>query len=277
MRRYFKESAISNKRIFDFTNNDPDEVVFSEAIAMFNLMKLTADEVQKLGIPFDNSLSGAYGLYRTGNGILDAVVCDYENREPVYTYKIIVYQTQDTGNGTDCFEELVEHFNNILSHEDLKESAEMGNESFELLNKNDKNFIQGLIKDTNLEDLGLAIEDYADECIELEEVKETNVDAWKQQLYDYAASVDSIKESSKKSSKKLKEVALNPPEDALTVGQVIEALSKFPKDWPLRVYTYDRSSIQGGCEGWGWVDRVTRAQYDDDGVSISAHHGERKF
>lgn len=45
MKRYFKESAISNKRLFDFTNDDPDEVVFTDAVAKFDLMELTADEV----------------------------------------------------------------------------------------------------------------------------------------------------------------------------------------------------------------------------------------
>ena len=123
MRRYLKESAISNERAFDFTNDDPDEVVFSDTVAKFNLMMLTADEVQKLGIPFENSLSGAYGWYRARNGIPDAVICDYENRRPVYNYKIVVYQTQDTDDGIDCFEELVEHFDNLLRHEDLKEAA----------------------------------------------------------------------------------------------------------------------------------------------------------
>lgn len=189
MRRYFKESTISNKRIFDFTNNDPDEVVFSDTVAMFDLMELTADEVQELGIPFEKSLSGAYGLYRSGNGVPDAVVCDYENRKPVYTYKIVVYQTQDTGNGTDCFEELVEYFNNILSHEDLEESAKMGNESFELLGENDKIFIQRLIEDPSIEDYGSEIEDYAYQCLDLEEVDETIFDAWVQQLCDYATSL----------------------------------------------------------------------------------------
>lgn len=189
MRRYFKESAISNKRIFDFTNDDPDEVIFSEAVAMFNLMELTADEVQKLGIPFEKSLSGAYGLYKTGNSVPDAVVCDYESRRPVYSYKIVVYQTQDTGNGTDCFEELVEHFNNILSHEDLEESTEMGNENFELLGENDKIFIQRLIEDPSIEDFGSEIEDYAYQCLDLEEVDETIFDAWVQQLCDYATSL----------------------------------------------------------------------------------------
>lgn len=189
MRRYFKESAISNKRIFDFTNNDPDEVVFSEAVTMFDLMELTSDEVQELGIPFEKSLSGAYGLYRSGNDVPDVVVCDYENRKPVYTYKIVVYQTQDTGNGTDCFEELVEHFNNILSHEDLEESTEMGNENFELLGENDKTFIQRLIEDPSIEDFGSEIEDYAYQCLDLEEVDETIFDAWVQQLCDYATSL----------------------------------------------------------------------------------------
>ena len=148
---------------------------------------------------------------------------------------------------------------------------------FDLLNQNDKNFIQNLVKKSDIEDLSLDIEDYAYECLDLEEIEESKFDAWKQQLLDYASSIDSIKESSKKTSKRLKEGALNPPEDALTVGQVIEALSKFPKDWPLRVYTYNRSSLMGGCEGWGWVDEVARAQYNDDGVSIYAHHGERKY
>lgn len=68
------------------------------------------------------------------------------------------------------------------------------NESFGLLNKNDKIFIQELIKDRDIEDLNSVIEDYAYECIDLGEVEEANFDAWKQQLYDYAASVDVIKE-----------------------------------------------------------------------------------
>lgn len=185
MRRYFKESAISDKRVFDFTNDDPDEVVFSEAVAMFNLMELTADEVQKLGIPFEKSLSGAYGLYRPGNGVPDAVICDYENRKPVYNYKIVVYRIQDT----DAFEELVEHFDNLLRQENLKESTEMGNENFELLGEKDKTFIQRLIEDPSIEDFGSEIEDYAYQCLDLEEVDETIFDAWVQQLCDYATSL----------------------------------------------------------------------------------------
>lgn len=68
------------------------------------------------------------------------------------------------------------------------------NESLGLLNKNDKIFIQELIKDPDIEDLNPIIENYAYDCFDLGEVEETNFDAWKQQLYDYAASVDVIKE-----------------------------------------------------------------------------------
>lgn len=150
------------------------------------------------------------------------------------------------------------------------------NESFELLNKNDKEFIRNLIKNPDIEDLNLSIEDYAYECLDLEEIEESKFDAWKQQLLAYAASIDVIEESSKKTSKRLKEGTLSAPEGALTVGQVIENLSKFPKEWPVRVYTYNRSSILGGCEGWGWISRVEQAQYGDDGVDMAAFHGTRK-
>lgn len=68
------------------------------------------------------------------------------------------------------------------------------NENFGLLNKNDKIFIQELIKDPDIEDLNPIIKNYAYDCFDLREVEETNFDAWKQQLYDYAASVDVIKE-----------------------------------------------------------------------------------
>lgn len=151
------------------------------------------------------------------------------------------------------------------------------NESFELLNKNDKDFIRKLIKNPNIEDLNLEIEDYAYECLDLEEIEESKFDAWKHQLYEYAASIDVIEESSKKTSKRLKEGTLDAPEGSLTVGQVIEGLSKFPKEWPVRVYTYNRSSILGGCEGWGWISRVEQAQYGDDGVDMAAFHGTRKY
>lgn len=64
------------------------------------------------------------------------------------------------------------------------------NEEFELLNGNDKDFIQRLIRHVGVEDLDLEIEDYADECLNLEEVEEANFDTWKQQLYNYAFSLD---------------------------------------------------------------------------------------
>lgn len=188
-KKHLKESTIMNKRIFDFTHDDPEEDVFPSTVVKFNLMELTADEVQELGIPFKNSLYGAYGLYRSGNGVPEVVVCDYETRRPVYTYKITVYQIQPT----DDFEEIAEHFGNLLEYGGLIESTETKvelNEEFELLNGNDKDFVQKLVRYIGADDLGLEIEDYAYECLNLEEVEKANFDAWKQQLYDYAFSLD---------------------------------------------------------------------------------------
>lgn len=119
-KKHLKESTIMDKRIFDFTHDDPEEDVFPSTVVKFNLMELTTDEVQELGIPFKNSLYGAYGLYRSGNGVPEVVVCDYETRRPVYTYKIAVYQIQPT----DDFEEIAEHFGKLLEFGGLVESTE---------------------------------------------------------------------------------------------------------------------------------------------------------
>lgn len=70
--------------------------------------------------------------------------------------------------------------------------------SFRLLNKSDKAFIRKLIKNPMIEDLDFEIENYAYDCFDLGEVEAVNFDAWKQQLYSYAASIDTIKESVKK-------------------------------------------------------------------------------
>ena len=85
--------------------------------------------------------------------------------------------------------------------------------SFELLSQEDKDFIQGLVEDSTLEDFGSEIEEYAYECLDLEEVEEANFDAWKGQLYDYAYSIDTysdeddeyFEESTTTSKKGLKE------------------------------------------------------------------------
>lgn len=75
-------------------------------------------------------------------------------------------------------------------NEELKESEDDEKESFELLSQEDKDFIQGLVEDSTFEDFGSEIEEYARECLDLEEVEEADFDAWKGQLYDYADSID---------------------------------------------------------------------------------------
>lgn len=117
------ENYLGPVKTYDFTNDDPDETVFSDTVAKFNMMMLTREEIQNLEIDYEFSLSGAYGLYRTGNGIPDAVVCDYEHRKPVYRYEIKVYQTQDSENGIDAFEEISDYLGSLLETESLTEAA----------------------------------------------------------------------------------------------------------------------------------------------------------
>lgn len=74
--------------------------------------------------------------------------------------------------------------------EELNESEDDEKESFELLNQGDKDFIQGLVENSTFVDFGSEIEEYAYECLDLEEVEEANFDAWKDQLYAYADSID---------------------------------------------------------------------------------------
>lgn len=75
-------------------------------------------------------------------------------------------------------------------NEELDESEGDEKESFELLSQEDKDFIQGLVEDSTLEDFGSEIEEYAYECLDLEEVEKADFDAWKDQLYAYADSID---------------------------------------------------------------------------------------
>ena len=118
------ENYLGPVRTYDFTNDDPEETVFSNTVAKFNMMMLTQEEIQNLEIDYEFSLSGAYGLYRTGNGTPDAVVCDYEHRRPTYRYEIKVYQTQDTQNGIDAFEEISDYLGSLLEHGGLNESVD---------------------------------------------------------------------------------------------------------------------------------------------------------
>ena len=90
----------------------------------------------------------------------------------------------------EAVEDSEEDDNEADKSEELNESEDDEKESFELLSQEDKDFIQGLVEDSTFEDFGSEIEEYAYECLDLEEIEEADFDAWKDQLYDYADSID---------------------------------------------------------------------------------------
>lgn len=90
----------------------------------------------------------------------------------------------------EAVEESEEDDDEADKNEELNESEDDEKESFELLSQEDKDFIQGLVENSTFVDFGSEIEEYAYECLDLEEVEEANFDAWKDQLYAYADSID---------------------------------------------------------------------------------------
>lgn len=54
----------------------------------------------------------------------------------------------------------------------------------------------------------------------------------------------------------------------MTVGELIEALSKYSKDEPVRAICFHHESLTGGCDAYGWVESVDK---DYNGVCIEAY------
>lgn len=96
-----EESAgfVKNENVYDFTNLDEDENTFNTIIKEFNLMELSREEIESLGldISVQNSVVGVYGSYVSGNGTPDVVVYDFEisDRQRPYKYTINVVQIQE--------------------------------------------------------------------------------------------------------------------------------------------------------------------------------------
>lgn len=52
-----------------------------------------------------------------------------------------------------------------------------------------------------------------------------------------------------------------------TVKSLIEELSKYPEDWPVKGYAF-HESLMGGCDGYGWLTTVKQGQYGADYVAM---------
>lgn len=103
--------------VFDFTNNDPDESVFSTLTGeVYPTMEVEQSELDSLGIQLVSSLQGPQGIYIQGNGIPDVIINDYETgvRTPNYRYKIEVYKTQENPAADRCYREIVKYLSDLL-------------------------------------------------------------------------------------------------------------------------------------------------------------------
>ena len=104
-----KESRgfVKNENVYDFTNLDEDEGTFDTIIKEFNLMELSREEIESLGlgISVQNSVVGVYGSYVSGNGTPDVVVYDFEisDRQRPYKYTINVVQIQEHARAEKYF------------------------------------------------------------------------------------------------------------------------------------------------------------------------------
>lgn len=109
-----KESTF-NENIYDFTEHDPDEVVFQNLIKEYSMMSLDKDEVNSLGLDERNSLQGFYGTYSLGRGVPEVVIKDFEQNvgTPDYKYKIVVYQTLDNERAEELFDEISSKLNSL--------------------------------------------------------------------------------------------------------------------------------------------------------------------
>lgn len=104
-----EESAgfVKNENVYDFTNLDEDENTFDTIIKEFNLMELSREEIESLGldISVQNSVVGVYGSYVSGNGTPDVIVYDFEisGRQRPYKYTINVVQMQEYARAEKYF------------------------------------------------------------------------------------------------------------------------------------------------------------------------------